>query len=129
MSKATRATWYTGIGVLGLVGAIYLFNGKEEPVLVDASPRQEIVQRPEIPLPPKTYVVQPGDYLSRIAFDEGARGRAGIYDRVREIQGLTWSEEEIERRDTHYFENGELLRGKDGLADLIYPEEVLTVGK
>jgi hypothetical protein len=74
---------------------------------------------------PSNYVVQKGDFLSSIMYNElGLRGD-NIYKKLLKIQPLNWSAEEIKRRDLG--SGPELSGEKDGLADLIYPNEKIRL--
>ena len=77
------------------------------------------------PIPqPNIYTVQKGDYLSKIVYNElGVRGKA-IYDECLRIQEANNLGSE---RDISMVVNGELVPGKDGFVDLIYPGENLNL--
>lgn len=74
------------------------------------------------------YTVKSGDYLWRISYRElGLRGEREIRSGVLRIQSLNPSIL-TDDRDTHYVDsNGNLVQGKDGLVDRIYPGERLRI--
>ena len=74
---------------------------------------------------PNTYTVQNGDYLWGISYRElGTRGDSAITAGVKQIQNL--SNLSLDG-DTHMVVNRELVPGKDGLVDLIYSGQALTI--
>ncbi|MDO8517175.1 MAG: hypothetical protein Q7S33_03550 [Nanoarchaeota archaeon] len=115
------------IGVLAL--GIALCPGKRQEEVVN--PIETIpVQQPVQVVSDSTgfeYIVQKGDYLSKIVYEElGIRGRKGIYERCLEIQTLNNLGPE---RDISMVVDGQLVSGQDGYADVLYPNEKLTLNK
>lgn len=114
-----------GIG-LAVSPAFYGCSGCKKNSTPEAPAKEIVAPVKEATIPKKMYVVQKGDYLSKIAFNNGHRGK-DLYKNVLLIQNLTWGPKEIYRRDTHKVEDGVLVPGKDGLADLIYPGEEIRL--
>ena len=74
---------------------------------------------------PSTYNVQRGNTLWGISYSElGARGDSAITASVRQIQSLSGLSLD---KDVYVVVGGELVSGKDGLVDLIYPGEKLRL--
>jgi len=120
-----RASYGALIGAGLLVAGLVLCPGKKQEKL--QTPIQPVLQvQPvqQIRLLPRTYVVQKGDYLSGIIYNElGLRGR-DIYSECSRIQRINSLGPE---RDISKVVNGKLVPGKDGFIDLLYVGEILKV--
>ena len=108
-----------GLGALTLAGIVSCSKPKPEKEVLPQVP-----EFTESPTQEFTYTVKRGDYLSGIVYDElKLRGRA-IYDKCLEIQQRNNFGPE---RDVYQMVNGELVPGKDGFTDLIYPDEKIVL--
>ena len=112
--------YIAAVGLGTLVMAIPSACGRgDKPV---EAPRTPVVQQ-ETGL---TYEVKSGDFLSKIVYDElGLRGKA-IYDALPGIQERSGFGPE---RDVYMVVDGQLVEGKDGFVDLIYPGEKVILNK
>lgn len=114
------------ISSLGLVALLAIPSacGRDEAPV--EAPKPEVTAPAPKPTETRvTYSVRNGDYLSRIVYNElGLRGHA-IYDSLPAIQARSGFGPE---RDVYMVdENGQLVEGKDGFVDLIYPGEKVVL--
>ena len=114
-----------GIGTLIVAGGIALCPGnkQEEPIttLIEETITQ---QAPPVQISPRKYTVKKGDYPSIIVQRELELKGTDIYDRLLKIQEINNLGPE---RDISKVVDGELVPGKDGFVDLIYPDEKLKL--
>ena len=113
----------TGIAVV-VSGIAYFFSQQRRESLEEPVPTFEPIKELVIPTDSGEvlYIVRPGDSLSEIVYRElGMRNTDSIYAKVKEIQRRNTSL--TTDRDVYLMQNGDLLRGKDGLVDIIYPLE------